>query len=138
MANRLSELPIAQRQKRQALHSIGVGSVFFLIICIYSKFCTDSLCVSMRLFHIPCAGCGLTRGFTAILQLDFKSAWEYNILSIPLFLGIVSYSVCAVIDMVFHKNTIAHIERFLTRKYMFVVYLILVIITTMTNHASWF
>ena len=47
-------------------------------------------CVFKSLFSVRCPGCGLTRSFRSILNLDFYNAFNYNILGIPLFIiGIV-------------------------------------------------
>ncbi len=37
-------------------------------------------CVFLEVFGIPCPGCGMTRAFLALLNLDFYNAAKYNIL----------------------------------------------------------
>lgn len=39
-------------------------------------------CVFRLLTHLQCPGCGITRACVSILRLDFKSALEYNPLSL--------------------------------------------------------
>ncbi|MBR3306005.1 MAG: DUF2752 domain-containing protein [Lachnospiraceae bacterium] len=39
-------------------------------------------CVFRLLTHLQCPGCGITRACVSILRLDFKSAFEYNPLSL--------------------------------------------------------
>jgi hypothetical protein len=46
-----------------------------------------SFCVFKNIFGIKCYGCGLTRGMSAVLHLDFQKMYELNklnIISIPL------------------------------------------------------
>ncbi len=47
------------------------------------------VCPFKALTAIECPGCGMTRAFVAIAQLDLRSAFYYNPFSIPLFIGIV-------------------------------------------------
>jgi len=47
-----------------------------------------SVCIIKTLLGIPCPGCGMTRAFLYIGHLDFRSAWELNISSLPAY-GIV-------------------------------------------------
>lgn len=35
-------------------------------------------CMYKQLFHIDCAGCGLSRAAAALIRLDFKAAFRYN------------------------------------------------------------
>lgn len=43
------------------------------------------LCPSRALFNLSCPTCGMTRAFSSIGHAQFYQAWEYNILSVPLF-----------------------------------------------------
>ena len=83
---------------------------------------------------ISCFGCGMTRGFISILNLDFKTAFKYNVLSIPLFVGIALYSIYSLIDILFDKNYIYIIEKQLSKKYMYLVYIVILIIATILNN----
>ena len=56
--------------------------LFFPLISKASQF---TQCASLSLFKNPCPMCGLTRGFFSIWKLDFHTATEFNILSLPLF-----------------------------------------------------
>jgi hypothetical protein len=35
-------------------------------------------CLFKTLMHIPCPGCGLTRSFACLLDLDFRGAFYYH------------------------------------------------------------
>ncbi len=67
------------------------------------------------------------------MKLDFYAAVKYNVLSVPLFLGISVYSILAVIDVVYDKNLIAVVEKQLSKKYMYAVYAVIVVISYTIN-----
>lgn len=78
----------------------------------------------------------MTRGFMAILMFDLKKAYQYNVLSVPLFMGIAFYSAFAVIDVILNKNYILKIEKQLSKKYMFLVYAVILIVATFLNNKN--
>ena len=123
-----------KNRKRHTLHSLGVGFVFFLFLYILTKIFSVSLCPIKAIFGITCPGCGMTRGFMAILNFDFKTAYEYNVLSVPIFLGIAMYAVFAIIDIIFDKNYVYVIENKLSKKYMYFIYAIILIISVIMNN----
>ncbi len=65
-------------------------SLAFIIIFFFYK------CPFKLLFDIPCPGCGMTRAYKALLQLDFVAAFEYHLL-FPL-------PILAVIYQFFNKK----------------------------------
>ena len=119
---------------KHPLHSLGAGLALFLAMCLYSKVKSTPICLLKRIFGISCPGCGMTRAFLAILQMDFRQAISYNILSIPLFAGILIYSLCAIIDRIFHRTTVEHIERQMAKPYMFFIYAILFVLVIVSNN----
>lgn len=120
--------------KRYSLYSLGIGTIFFCVLYVITKIFNISLCLVKNLFGISCFGCGLTRGFICILELDFKKAIEYNVLSIPLFISIFLYTTFSIIDIVFSKEFINKTDDFLSKKYMFVVYIVILILSTILNN----
>ena len=123
------------KRKRHTLHSLSVGFVFFGFLYILTKLFSVSLCPVKHFFNVNCFGCGMTRGFISILELDILSAFKYNVLSVPLFIAIAVYSVFALLDIFTNKDFICKIEKFLSRKYMFIIYLIILIISTGLNNS---
>ena len=121
-------------KKRHTLHSLGVGFVFFVILFILTKIFSVSLCPIKNFFDVSCFGCGMTRGFISILNFDFKTAFKYNVLSVPLFISIVLYFICSLIDVIFDKNYIYVIEKQLSKKYMYLVYIVILIAATILNN----
>lgn len=123
----------SKERKKQTLCSLCIGFILFLILYAATKIFKRSLCPLKSIFDISCPGCGLTRGFIAIMKLDFYAAVKYNVLSVPLFLGISVYSILAVIDVVYDKNLIAVVEKQLSKKYMYAVYAVIVVISYTIN-----
>ena len=124
----------ADNRKKHTLYSLGIGSVFFVLLFIISNFFSFTLCPIKSIFGISCFGCGMTRGFISIINFDFKSAFEYNVLSIPLFIGIVLYSIFSYIDIIFDKNYILFIEKQLSKKYMLLIFAVILIFTYTLNN----
>lgn len=56
-------------------------------------------CPFAYLTGFPCVGCGLSRGFLAILHFDFASANALNALSIPLFLMFCLIGLATLSDL---------------------------------------
>lgn len=112
----------SRKRKEQALRSVGCGAALFMVLFAITKHFNGSLCIFKNLFGFSCIGCGLTRGFVSVLKLNFKSAAEYNILSVPIFAGIVIYSFFALIDFVFDKEFILSLEKQLSKGYMYILY----------------
>ncbi len=122
------------KYKKHTLHSLGVGFAFFVVLFILTKKFSISLCPIKAIFGVSCFGCGMTRGFIAILELDFKSAFEYNVLSVPIFLSIGLFSVILLIDYSFDKNCAFRVEKLLAQKYMYPIYVLILIIATILNN----
>ena len=123
----------ASKRKKQTLHSLVVGFVFFGAIYVITKFFSVSLCPIRKLFDMECPGCGLSRGFISVLELDFGAAVRHHVLSIPLFCGIALYAVFAVVDVCCDKNFIERIERQCGRKHMLVVYFLILLLSVVLN-----
>lgn len=121
-------------RRRQTLRSLGAGCVFFVVLFVLTKIFKGSLCPVKRLFGISCFGCGMTRGFISILEFDFKAAYEYNVLSIPLFAGIFVYCLLALTDVIFDTNSVYIVENCLSKKYMYFVYAAILIVATILNN----
>ena len=128
MVNLWHKYKIASKRKKQALHSLIAGLVIFCLLCVITRFFKVGLCPIKAIFDVPCPGCGLMRGFISVFELDFKSAIEYNVLSIPLFVGILIYSIMCVVDIVFDLDGIEWIEKqlnkFISKIFLLVLYIL--------------
>ena len=133
MVSRWCEIKRNIKTKIYSLRCIGAGFIYFIILYILTVIFKTSLCPIKKLFGISCFGCGLTRAFMSILAFDFKSSIEYNVLSLPLLFGIVAYISVIIFDILLSKNNVEKVDRFLSRKYMLVVYLIILFLSAYIN-----
>lgn len=122
--------------KKHTLHSLGVGFAFFVVLFILTKKFSVSLCPIKAIFGVSCFGCGMTRGFISILEFDFKNAFEYNVLSVPLFVSIGLFSAISLIDYFFDKNYVYYVEKSLAQKYMYPIYALILIMVTILNNVN--
>ena len=123
----------ASKRQKQALHSLFVGLAFFGVLLFISSAFQITICPIQRFFNIPCFGCGLTRGMIAILHFDFIEAIRCHVLSIPIFIGGMIYAVLCITDILFNRNDILKISELGRRKFMFVIYLIILIVSVFIN-----
>lgn len=121
------------KANKKALCSVGAGLLLFVVLYIITKIFNLSLCVIKNVFGISCPGCGLTRAFICILNLDIKTAIKYNVLSIPLFAGISIYIIILILDILLSRNNISKIETFLSKKYMYFIYVIILALSMYLN-----
>ena len=92
-------------------------------------------CIFKTLFDISCPGCGLTRSFRAIFNLDFYSAFKYNILGIPLFIIGIITSFSLIIDIIRNDDiTIRYIFNSFKKYYVLII--VLLVITMIINNIN--
>ena len=89
-------------------------------------FVFDLHCPFKNIFHLACPGCGLTRGFKCLLNLDIKGAFYYNILTIPIFLFVVVLFVLIIIDLIKKKEYTKKYLSFFTKYYYSIIILLIV------------
>lgn len=113
---------IIKNNKILELILLGAVSILFFIINI-------RICPFYYLFKIPCPGCGLTRGLINIMKLDFITAMQYNILSIPLVILILIFAVLKIIKKeVYLTNIIKN-----NKKIIIVITIIITIVSFVIN-----
>ena len=108
-----------------------------MILCFLSaltKFLNIHICVIQNLFHIPCPGCGLTRGFLVIITKgDLVEAFKWNILSVPLFLWFVVSVIWIIVDIIRKQETLISFISKKMNPYFYLSLGIVVIITWIIN-----
>lgn len=114
-------------KNKESLRSLSVGILFFALLLFHTIFSNTSLCLSQRLFHTPCIGCGMSRAFLSILKFDFSKALQYNFLSIPLFFGIILYVVFLFADLLFFTNLRKKLAALLSHPLSLTLYIILIL-----------
>lgn len=120
-------------KKKQALHSLFVGLVIFFVFYVVSTYIKIPLCPIKNILDVPCFGCGLTRGFIAIFHFNMKSAIHFHVLSIPIFCCLSIYSILCISDILLNRNDLENLSNFFKRKYMFILYIIILIISSYIN-----
>lgn len=70
---------------------IEVGALVFVLGLL-----PFSTCVSQRLFHLPCPGCGMTRAVKALALGHWRDSLAFHPLALPLLLGLgATFAVAA-------------------------------------------
>ena len=84
--------------------------MILLVFGILVVFILNIKCPIKLITNIPCPGCGLTRGFKALLNLDIISAIKYNVLTPFIFIFFLISTILIIIDLITKNN---HLEKFL-------------------------
>lgn len=95
-----------------------------LIFLLYTKF--NIPCTFKSIFNIPCPSCGMTRAFISILNLNFIESFHYNILSIPLFLIIITFYIITIIDIILNKQYLNKFIKNITKYYYIIIILLII------------
>lgn len=83
-------------------------------------------CLFKSITNIPCPGCGLTRAFLAIMKFDFLSALKYNLVSIPIFIILITINIYLIIDILKNTNlTLNFFNKILTKSKLIIILLII-------------
>lgn len=135
MVNRWCKL---SKRKKQTLVSLLRGFAFFACIFFVTKRIKMPLCPIKRIWGISCFGCGMSRGFESIIRLDIMGALRCNVLSVLLFAACVVYAIMAIIDAFSKRNYIEYIEQMLRKKYMYLIYVALLVLSMWLNNQELF
>lgn len=96
-----------------------------VIICFLVLFLNSNIpfeCLFRKYLNIKCGTCGLTRGFIAVLQLDFLAATKYNLFTIPLFFSLIVYFLISLFDIVTRRHYINYFYNFVYKsKYIILI-----------------
>ena len=64
------------------------GTVYYFV---FVNFGIGIPCVIRKITGYKCPGCGMTHAVVELLRFNFKSAWDYNALSITVFPAVCLY-----------------------------------------------
>lgn len=105
--------------------------IILLVFGILVVFIFDVDCIFKKIFHIPCPGCGLTRGFKALLKGNILLAFNYNILTIPICIFLLTAVTLLIIDYIQKEKYLQKFFLILKKNYIFII--IILIISFITN-----
>ena len=88
------------------------------------------ICPFYSLFKMPCPGCGLTRGFIALLELDISKSLSYNILCIPILTVFIIYLLFIIFNK--EKLLINWLNKY--RMLLIIICLLILIIVSIINY----
>lgn len=94
-------------------------------------------CIFKQVTGISCPSCGMTRAFYSILKLDFLGAFQYNILSIPLFVFIISSFIILMYEIFTNQfQYIPKLLKLLSNKFVICIVTILLFTSFILNNIS--
>ena len=83
-------------------------------------------CIFKSITGFPCPSCGLTRGFRALLKGDIVSAFNYNILTIPIFISLNILLFLFIIDFIQKKDLSISYLLYFKKHYKLLIIIILI------------
>ena len=95
-----------------------------LVFGILVVFVFDINCLFKSIFNISCPGCGLTRGFRELFHGNLIEAFNYNILTIPIFLFLLGCIVVIIYDLLKKSNYLEKYLSFFAKHYLIIIFLI--------------
>lgn len=90
------------------------------------------ICLIYNIFHIPCVGCGLTRGTTSLFSGNIHQAIQYNWLSVLLPILILVVGIWKLLDFIYKKKTFNDFIR-KNRVLIIIISFIIAIISEIIN-----
>jgi hypothetical protein len=91
----------------------AVGTLSFFAV---KRFGLPLKCVWKTAFGWPCPGCGLTRAFSELCAFNFVGAEKFNIISVPLAVGLLVVFICTVAEIVFKLPALSWLKSIASRK----------------------
>ena len=95
---------LENRIKKVVLINVGLILLLFLYYKIYIKFNVGIPCIFKLITGYDCPGCGITRCLFSLINLDIKSAFNYNALVTILIVPFIIYYCYMNYCYVFGKN----------------------------------
>ena len=80
----LISVSMKKRLLKTALAFVAAFLLMTAFLVIGSIFPSFAVCPVRRFLHFSCPGCGMTSAVLALLKLDFRSAFENNMIFVPI------------------------------------------------------
>lgn len=84
---------------------ILIHSIVIALVIIFYKL-NIRVCLFYNLFHMPCVGCGLSRGIYSLLSGDVLTAIKYNFLSVIIGVTYIILVIWFILDILRKKQTL--------------------------------
>lgn len=84
---------------------ILIHSIVIALVIIFYKL-NIRVCLFYNLFHMPCVGCGLSRGIYSLLSGDILTAIKYNFLSVIIGVTYIILVIWFILDILRKKQTL--------------------------------
>ena len=92
-------------------------------------------CLFWQATGIYCPACGMTRAFHSVMSFNLIEAFQYNILSIPLFLFIIITIIILLYEIIFNKwNYIPFILKKISNKHVIIMILFSMLLSMIINN----
>ena len=111
---------VIRLENKNIYHIFAISGIILLLIV----FLFEPVCIFKNVFGIRCISCGLTRGIVSLLQFNFKEAFSYNILSIPMFIFIISFYILYVLYILNINKFLDKIYYYFVRYYKMIIVLL--------------
>lgn len=126
---------IREIMKSKMIINILILLIIFTFYVFIYKFKIYMPCIFKGITGFSCPACGLSRGINQLFNFDIKKAFEYNILSLPIFIFISTTIIWVIRDIIKKDDSyINNVMKFFEKWYMLIF--ILLIIVAVTNNIN--
>lgn len=108
--------------KKSILLVLSILLVFGILVVFF----LDIDCIFKSITGIPCPSCGLTRGFRALFHGHIIKAEQYNLLTVPMFLLILSIVFSYIYDLITKSNKLELLLNKLSKNYKLIILIIII------------
>ena len=107
--------------------------VFILVsFVIILKIDFNFECIFKRVFDFPCPGCGTTRALNSIKEVKLLESFNYNILTVQIFIFILVSIIILIYDVIFNKEKYFELIRVILKKY-YIIIIFLIFLSFIVN-----
>lgn len=119
--------------KSKRIINIVILLVIFTFYILIYKFKIYMPCIFKSITGYSCPACGLSRGVYQLFNFNILKAIKYNILSIPMFIFIITTIIFVLIDIFRDKDSyIKNIMKFFEKRYI-LIFILLIFVGVINN-----